>query len=378
MTPVANAIERFEGAEYFCNLLAALGKENFYRGYEYSSDTTKRAVLSRLLKHCYPAPDDTPEHLQALLKETDISDKRLVEAVMYAPQWAAFAEKILGWQGLKCGVWFFHAHINESFSAEKETEVARYSPITPQQFNDGTFDKDWFLEAYHTLGEKRFHMLYQSAKYITSGGNQHRRSQLYSDAVLGKLNAQELEQEVIEKRNQERLRALPLISLGEDKVKESLHRYEFIQKFLKESKQFGTLRRESEKKASTVALENLALTMGFSDVNRMSWYLESEKINEIRSLFEPKELEDVSVCLKIGEDGTAELALTKNGKPQKTIPKALQKHEYILTLKEIIKELKEQKRRARESMERAMTERTRFGIDELCSRLSRYSANIIR
>ena len=27
------AIERFEGAEHFCNLLAALGKESFFRGY---------------------------------------------------------------------------------------------------------------------------------------------------------------------------------------------------------------------------------------------------------------------------------------------------------------------------------------------------------
>lgn len=99
----------------------------------------------------------------------------------------------------KEGVWFFHAHINETFSAEKETEVAIYSPISPQQFNDGAFDREWFLDAYQELGEKRFHILYQSAKYITSGNSAHRRSQLYADAVLGKLDARELEKEIEEK-----------------------------------------------------------------------------------------------------------------------------------------------------------------------------------
>lgn len=365
LTPVAREIERLEGAEHFCALLAALGKEKFFRGYEYSSDTTKRAVLSRLLKRCYPKKEDTPDALQALLKQTDVTDKRLVEAVMYAPQWAAFAEEILGWQGLKCGVWFFHAHINESFSAEKETEVALYSPITPAQFNDGTFDKDWFMEAYGALGEKRFALLYQSAKYITAGSNQHRRSQLYADAVLGKLNQKELEAEIIEKRNQEKLRCFPLLPLGEAYAEESLHRYEFIQRFLKESRQFGAQRKESEKKACSVALENLALTMGLGDVNRMTWYLESEKLEQIRPLMEEKELDGVAVRLQIEDDGNAELAVSKNGKSLKTLPKAIQKNEYILTLKETVKELKEQKRRAKESLERAMTECTEFGLEEI-------------
>ena len=132
LTSAARCIGRFEGARYFCSLLAALGKENFFRGYEYSSDTTKRAVLSRLLKRCYPAKEDMPETMKALLDKTDIKEKRLAEAVMYAPQWAELAEKVMDWPGLKCGVWFFHAHVNESFSAEKETEAAVYSPITPQ------------------------------------------------------------------------------------------------------------------------------------------------------------------------------------------------------------------------------------------------------
>lgn len=365
LTSHARSIERLEGAEHFCRLLSALGKESFFRGYDYSRDTTKKAVLSRLLKRCYPAEEDTPEQLAALLKKTDISEKRLAEAVMYAPQWAGFAEKILSWQGLKCGVWFFHAHINETFSAEKETETAIYSPISPQQFNDGAFDKNWFFQAYEQLGEKRFQILYKSAKYITSGGNHHRRSQLYADAVLGRLNAEELMQEIREKRNQEKLRCYPLIPILEGDRQEALRRYEFIQRFQKESRQFGAQRRESERKACATAMENLAITTGLMDVNRLMWQMESAKLEEIAPYLEAVEVDGVLLRLAIDEAGNAAVLLEKNGKAIKTAPKALGKNEYYLTLKGLAKDLQEQKRRARESLERAMVESTEFGAEEL-------------
>lgn len=367
-TPLTNralCIERFEGASHFCGLLAALGKSGFFRGYVYSGNSTKQAALSYLLKRCYPAKDDSPQKLKSLLSETDITDLRLIEAVMYAPQWAGFAEEILGWPGLKQGVWFFHAHINEIFSSEKETETAIYSPISPQQFNDGAFDKKWFFETYNQLGEKRFQLLYKSAKYITSGSNQHRRSQLYTDAVLGRLNAMELEKEIIEKRSQEKLRCYPLIPFSANERQEALHRYEFIQKFLKESKQFGAQRRESEKKACAAALENLAITTGLMDVNRLMWQMESAKLEEIRPMMESIDLNGILTRLKIDENGDADITMEKNGKTIKTIPKALNKNEALLELKSTVKELKEQKRRARESLERAMMDSTVFTADEV-------------
>lgn len=365
VTPHCRAVERLEGAGHFCRLLAALGRDSFTRGYEYSSDNTKKTVLSRLLKRCYPAKDDTSEELAALLKATDISDKRLAEAVMYAPQWAGFAETILNWPGLKSAVWFFHAHINDNFSAEKETEVALYSPISPQRFNDGAFDKNWFMDAYQKLGEKRFQTLYKAAKYITAGSNQHRRSQLYADAVLGRLDADALRQEITQKRNQEKLRAYPLIPIAAGDTPEALRRYEFIQQFMKESRQFGAQRRESEKKACAIALENLAITTGYSDVNRLIWQMETAKTEELRPLTEPVDVEGYAVSLKIDGEGETSVAVEKGGKVLKTLPKALAKNEIYLERKESAKELKEQKQRARESFERAMTEQTEFTAAEL-------------
>jgi hypothetical protein len=93
---------------------------------------------------------------------------------------------------------------------------------------------------------ERFGLLYKYAKYITTGNSNHRRSQLYTDACHGKLDANELLTEIREKRNQEKLRAYPLIPFGADPAGEALSRYEFNRGFEKEPKQFGAQRRASE------------------------------------------------------------------------------------------------------------------------------------
>lgn len=365
LTHIARNIYYFEGAFYFVKLLSSLGKETFYRGYDYTVDSTKKAVLSFLLKHCYPAKDDTPEVLRNLISDTDITDKRLAEASVYAPQWSGIIEKVIGWKGLKSAVWLFHAHINETFTAEKETEVALYSPISATDFNDGAFDKDWFFSAYNELGEKRFNVLYKSAKYITSGSTQHRRSQLYADAVLGKIDANELEKEIIEKRNQEKLRCYPLIPFDKENVEEALHRYLFIQRFLKESKQFGAQRRENESKACNIALRNLAITTGFMDVNRMTWFLESENFESVKHFMSPTKAGDIEVYISVDLNGVPSVTAKKGDKILKNVPKAYAKNETVLTLKETVKGLREQHKRARQSFETAMAQETKFTCDEL-------------
>jgi hypothetical protein len=355
------------GVRHFVKLLAALGEADFYRGYVYYAhiNNTKKAVLSQLLKACRPAQGDTPQMLKDELQHAKISEKRLIQAALYAPQWAQPLEEALGIEGLKGGVWFFHAHINEDFSAEKETEVAIFSDISPERFNDGAFDKDWFFEAYHTLGEKRFNELYKNAKYITTANAAHKRSQLYTDAVLGRLDKEKTKAEISEKRHQEKLRAYALIPLDEKNKNDALERYEFIQQFKKESRQFGAQRQASEGKACQTALENLAITTGYQDADRMTWVMEGKKIESLRHFMQPHEAGGVEVALAIDEDGTPNIIVQKNGKPLKALPKEAAKQPYVSELKEAVRQLKEQKRRARYSFEMAMVSRLAFSVAEV-------------
>lgn len=363
---LASRIFKCPGARFFVDILVGAEKDTYVRGYNFvGSNSTKKEIFSHLLKHCWPAAGEDENTLRELLKNIKVTEKQLVDAAMYSPQWLDLVEKYLNWPGLKSAGWYFHAHLNEAFSAEKETIVARYSPVSPQDLKNGAFDIDWFNEACSELGEKRFKTVYDSAKYI-AGGGLHKRSQLFADAVRGKIDAEQAEKKINEKRNKDYVLCYGLIPLGGDK-KDMLHRYEFLHGFLKESKQFGAQRRESEAKAVSIALENLARNAGFSDVTRFTWNMETEKIRSIERYLIPVSVEDIDMHISIDELGRASVNVTKGGKTLRDIPSRLKNNEYVREIKAVQKSLKDQYSRARATLEKAMEAGDMFTAGELDS-----------
>jgi uncharacterized protein YqiB (DUF1249 family) len=366
-TPKVMGLSQFEGMDYFIRILEGLDKETFVRGYVYGygDRITKKESFSHLLKACYPSDGENATLLKEKLKNTKITDKRLLEAAMYAPQWIEIVADYLGWEGLRSAAWYFHAHINEGFSAEKETIVAHYSPIAPQDFNDGAFDIHWFHEAYETLGEERFDLLYDCAKYISAGAN-HRRSQLFADATLGKLKRSDMEKSVEDKRNKDHLLTYSLIPLAQPPEPDVRERYDFIQRFLEQSKKFGAQRKASEALVSRIALGNLARNAGYDDVTRLVWDMEARKLDDLRSYFEPHALDEATtVQLVIDAEGAADIEIVSKGKTLKSIPARFKKDEYVTSLKELKVDLVDQYRRARKELERSMESGTTFMVKEL-------------
>ena len=352
-------IYRIEGIDYLVQILQALGKETLDRtSYYWGGDDSKKAVLSHLLKVCYPTEKDNSKELAKKLKGTDITEQRLVEVAMYASQWLEIIETYLGWKGLVSGCYYFQAHMSD-VSKDKEGLIGKYTPISIDDLRDGAFDIDWFKSAYKELGEKKFEMLYDSAKYISDGAK-HSRARMFADAVNGKLNLKETEKKIEDKRNKDLVASYSLIPLLKDKQKDALHRYQFLQKFLKDSKQFGAQRRASEAKAVNISLENLSRNMGYSDVTRLIWNMETALINEMKEYFIPKKLDDVDVYIKIDDLGQSEIIYEKAGKELKSLPTKLKKDKYIEAIKEVHKNLKEQYRRSRKMLEEAMEDGTEF------------------
>ena len=352
-------IYRIEGIDYLVQILQALGKETLDRtSYYWGGDDSKKAVLSHLLKVCYPTEKDNSKELAKKLKGTDITEQRLVEVAMYASQWLEIIETYLGWKGLVSGCYYFQAHMSD-VDKNKEGLIAKYTPISIDDLRDGAFDIDWFKSAYKELGEKKFEMLYDSAKYISDGAK-HSRARMFADAVNGKLNLKETEKKIEDKRNKDLVASYSLIPLLKDKKKDALHRYQFLQKFLKESKKFGAQRRASEAKAVNISLENLSRNMGYLDVTRLIWNMETALINEMKEYFEPKKLDDVDVYIKIDDLGQSEIIYEKAGKELKSLPTKLKKDKYIEAIKEVHKNLKEQYRRSRKMLEEAMEDGTEF------------------
>ena len=352
-------IDRIEGIDYLVQILQALGKETLDRtSYYWGGDDSKKAVLSHLLKVCYPTEKDNSKELAKKLKGTDITEQRLVEVAMYASQWLEIIESYLGWKGLVSGCYYFQAHMSD-VDKNKEGLIAKYTPISIDDLRDGAFDIDWFKSAYKELGEKKFEMLYDSAKYISDGAK-HSRARMFADAVNGKLNLKETEKKIEDKRNKDLVASYSLIPLLKDKQKDALHRYQFLQNFLKDSKKFGAQRRASEAKAVNISLENLSRNMGYSDVTRLIWNMETALINEMKEYFEPKKLDDVDVYIKIDDLGQSEIIYEKAGKELKSLPTKLKKDKYIEAIKEVHKNLKEQYRRSRKMLEEAMEDGTEF------------------
>lgn len=361
---LAANIFKCSGIKFFVDILVGAEKDTYVRGYNFvGDDSTKKQIFSHLLKYCFPNEGEDENTLKELLKHIKVSDKQLIDAAMYSPQWIDIVENYLNWPGLKSACWYFHAHINETFSNEKETIVARYSPVSPQDFKDGAFDINWFREAYSTLGDKRFKIVYDSAKYI-AGGGLHKRAQLFVDAVLGNIEVEHAERIISEKRNKDYVLCYGLIPLNGDK-KAMLHRFELLHNFLRESKQFGTQRRESESKSVSISFQNLALNAGFSDVTRFTWYMETEKINSIEKYLKPAAIDDIQVYINIDESGKASVTVIKADKVLKDIPAKYKNNEYIKDIKTIHKSLKSQYQRARTTLEKAMESGDEFTPDEL-------------
>lgn len=351
-------INYIRGTGYLTRILMALGKdtlgrEAYYYWYYRSRLVTKRDVLSHLLKACYPAEGENGAALKEALKGTSIKAARLVEVAMYAPQWIDIIQEYLGWEGLKSGCYYFMAHMNERFDDQKAAIIARYTPLSPEELQDGAFDIDWFREAYGLLGEKNFSMLYNAAKYI-SDGQKHSRARKYADAATGKTKLSALGKEIKEKRNKDLIMSYGLVPFGEDKEKDMLERYQFIQQYLKESRQFGAQRRASEGKAAQIALVNLSTHAGFTDVTRLTLNMETRLAEQFKPYMEWTAVDDVEIMLTIDEDGKSSILCRKGGKTLKSLPSRLGKNPYVTEVKEANKKLKDQYLRTRKMMEESM------------------------
>lgn len=360
------------GIDCLIRILKALGKdplgrESYYYWY-YSAKNTKREVLSRLLKACYPIPGENGETLGKALKGTAIKTERLVEVAMYAPQWIDIIQEYLGWKGMQSGCYYFMAHMNERFDDQKMALIARYTPLSAEELQGGAFDIAWFEEAYGMLGEKNFGVLYKAAKYIADG-QKHSRARKYADAATGKVTLKELQTQIHEKRNKDLLMSYGLVPFEADREKDMLGRYQFIQQYAKEAKQFGAQRRASEARAAEIALVNLSVHAGFADVDRLTLKMESRLAEEFAEYMKWTVVGDVEVCLHVDDAGKSEILCRKDGKALKSLPSRLGKDLYVLEVKDAHKKLKEQYSRAKKLMEESMENGAVFAVSEVAELL---------
>ncbi|MEY8759455.1 DUF4132 domain-containing protein [Chryseobacterium tongliaoense] len=374
-TAVSHFVQQFQtiyGARRFMQILKGLGKSGLYASYIYSygnESMTRQKLFSYLLSSCYPLETDTQESFNEMMKEGKIAELHLIQAAVYAPQWQKLISNYLGWKGLDSAIWWMHAHTKtgtyQAQNSELESEVAKYSAVDIQEFQDGAVDKDWFIKAYKELGKARWEMLYESAKYI-SDGNGHRRARLYSDTLTGDLKIREVTAKIKDKRDQDYLRVYGLVPLSKTSPeKDVLSRYEYLQQFKKESREFGSMKQASEALAIRVALENLARNAGYPDPVRLTWAMETKQIQTLLSKETQITVDGITVGLIIEVDGKAELVVFRDDKQLKSIPPKIKKDKAIIELGNYRKIMREQWTRSRKGLEEAMIRGDEFLFTEI-------------
>ncbi|HEY9260941.1 DUF4132 domain-containing protein [Chitinophaga sp.] len=372
VTQLVQQIKVIYGVHRFAEILKALGKTTLHRGYIYSGGNSvysKQQQLSTLLKNCYPLPEDTQAVFNAAMKQMNAGETQLIEAAVYAPQWQPFVSQYLNWKGLDSAIWWMHAHTKSSGAAEQnaeaESEIARYSAVDLADFKLGAVDKEWFLQAYKQIGKERWQIVYDAAKYI-SDGNEHRRARLYADVIIGDLKIKEVTQKIKEKRDQDYLRMYGLIPLSKSNAaKDMLGRYEYLQLFKKESRQFGAQKQSSEALAIRIAMENLARNAGYADPLRLAWAMETKQVQNILSGETQVQYDDVTIGLVIDEAGIADVVAFKGDKALKAVPPKYKKDKKVEELHDYRKILREQFSRSKKSLEDAMVRGDAFLAAEL-------------
>ena len=161
-----------------------------------------------------------------------------------------------------------------------------------------------------------------------------------------------------------------LAPFAKDREQDLLQRYQFIQGYAKESRQFGAQRRASESKAAEIALVNLSVHGGFADVTRLTLNMESRLAEEFAPYMQWKEIEDVELCLQVDELGKSGILCRKAGKTLKSVPSKLAKNPYVQEVKDAAKKLKEQYIRARKLMEESMESGAEFTAAEVAGLMS--------
>ena len=372
-SPCVHALQYSGGMAVLLEGVWNMGKELFARGWQ-SDAQSRSSLFSHIIRTTYPSADDTPQRFAEQAKVRPISAERWVEVAMYAPQWVTHIEAALGWDGLAEGVWWMHAHtkdkqwqISQEIREMWRAEISKHTPLSAEELLDGAVDVAWFHRCHQQLGTEKWRYLDNAAKY-TSSGTGHARAQLFSTALLHQTNEAQLQERIRHSRHQDAVRALGLLPLPSDEQARQegiLGRYLALQNYLQESKKFGAQKRASEKIAAEIGMDNLARTAGYPDPLRLQWAMEYHAVADLAEGFVERSADGVTVRLSIDGLGEPQISVSKGEKPLKAVPPTLKKQPQIAELFERQRELRQQLRRMRGSLEQAMVRGDRFMVKEL-------------
>ncbi len=403
-TDIVLSLNSLVGTEKLFRTMAAMdsGKLKVESGYGRDAGASRSATLTHMLKITYPSEKDTPEAFKKKAKEAMAagycSESRLLELAFLAPQWTKFVEATLAWTGFSEGLYWFLAHMSGSDATEAAAEaegleadpheddidydddddmddssegdsiskpqrlsawerlILERTPLTEEQRYEGAVDVAWFHRTWKELGEKRFTLMADAAKFAANSA-QAKKAQFLADVLLGKKPRKELVEGIEKKKLKEYVRLLGLLPLAEGAKKEAdiLERYKTLQSYKKYARGLSSLTKPAAMRAAEIGMQNLARLAGFADPLRMEWALEADSIKDLAAGPVSVTKEGVTVTLQLDSDAKPVVSVRKGDKPIKSIPSPIKKkHAQVAELADRAAELRRSASRMKQSLEAAM------------------------
>lgn len=403
-TKPALALSTIYEIENLFKILEGLNNSKFKKVSRWrdSSKESRAGTLTHLLQVCYPDPKDAHEAFSKRMKQA-IADgicdeQRILELAFLAPQWTKFIETFLKWEGFGEGLYWFIAHMNTGWGSqaneaaasaegleddpddeeqddeedesddndEKEPAPRKLSawerlvlertPLTEEERSEGAVDVAWFQRTWEQLGEKRWMMMAQGARYAANTV-QAKKAQFLADVLLGKVTRKELMDGIEKKKLKEYVRLLGLLPLemGTKREADLRERYETMVRYKKYAKGLSSLSKPGALRAAEIGSQNLARLAGFPDPLRLEWAMEAESVKDLAKGPVSVTKEGVTATLRLDEDAKPQLEVMKGGKILKSIPAPLKKkHAALAELADRSSELRKKASRIKQSLEAAM------------------------
>jgi hypothetical protein len=130
------------GVDTLVKLLQITGHEGLSRKDSWYGAGSKAEALSHLVHVSFPDAGDTPDAFALKAQEAHIPPQHLVELAVFAPQWAEYVERALGWPQLADTVWWVYAHTKDThWSVGNDIREAWTAQVSARQSAALTFWK---------------------------------------------------------------------------------------------------------------------------------------------------------------------------------------------------------------------------------------------
>jgi hypothetical protein len=361
--------------DLFFYYVLRLGNNSFFLG---KKGSKRLSEIGEKIRNFKPGKDDTFVEFKVLAEEHNISSKRLVELAFFSPAWLKYIDFTLGWEGfLSAYAWFWYHHKNSTYS---DWNPGRFShidkhkddykdPINISEFNKlgywdvhGIEDMDWFHKAYDALGEEKWNIVKEASNCASIAWS--KRAHYISDAATGKLSSDELIKRIpVNREIKGHLRArnlvtaLSVIPLGNEpeRTQELLKRYQVLNDFLRNSKNYGKIRREGNESYGKSALINLSINAGYSSYEDFEFAMETASLKDFAEGAVIKEVNGYKLILRLAQSGKPQLEIFKGDSLLRSVPKSLIEVEGYKSFKERLRQLNRQVSRKRKYLEDSMS-----------------------